>query len=100
LPMDKVALFDIWNQMFSTTLQDPQLRGTFDIVRIFEWIAKLGGAQNMEQYRLAPQPQMQQMGQEQIMQQEQAGNVIPLPTQSGVAGAIPPAAGDRAAGGM
>jgi hypothetical protein len=43
---------------------------------------------------------MQQMGQEQIMQQEQAGNVIPLPTQSGVAGAIPPAAGDRAAGGM
>lgn len=72
LPFDKVALMDIWKEIFLGISKDPQLRAGFDIPRMFEFIAKLGGAQNIESFRL-------QMGDPAAVQQgAAAGNLVPI----------------------
>ena len=72
LPMDKVALFDIWQQALQFVAGNPQLQSTYDVGRIFEFVAKLGGAENIDQFRLNHMPN--QMVNEQV----QAGNLVPL----------------------
>lgn len=72
LPMDKVALFDIWQQALQFVAGNPQLQSAYDVGRIFEFVAKLGGAENIDQFRLNHMPT--QMVNEQV----QAGNLIPL----------------------
>lgn len=82
LPMDKVALFEIWQQNLTTVLTDIQLRQSYDVVRIFEFVAKLGGAENVADFRMLPQgmpvPQLAEAGMGAIQSGVQAGNVIPL----------------------
>ncbi len=62
-------------------LQDPQLRAGYDVGKIFEFIAELGGARNISQFKLMPQEQMQQM--------LQNGNGVPIPAQGPGPGADP-----------
>ena len=98
LPLDRVAMVDVWRELFSVVLQDQQLRGSYDIPRMFEFIAELGGAKNIAGMRLdvAPDAAMQQG--------VQAGNVVPIPGGNPVAppqvdlGLGTPA--NRAAGGL
>lgn len=104
LPMDKTALFDIWQQLFAQVLADPQLRSTYDVTRIFEFVGKLGGAETLDQYKLMaqpggglPVPQLATQDPGAIAAQQQAGNVISLPQASGAVNGLP-AAGRRAAG--
>lgn len=52
LPMDKVGMLDVWKEILMGVAQDPELRQRFDIVQIFEWVAELGGAQNIENFKL------------------------------------------------
>jgi hypothetical protein len=61
LPIDKVGLLDVWKEIFQAVLADPQIRQSFDVVSMFDWIAQLGGAQNIQQFRLNVVPQSQQM---------------------------------------
>ena len=75
LPLDKVALLDVWKEIFVAVSQDQELRSQFSIPKIFEFVAELGGAKNIEAMRV----QMRMMPQEQINQQQQAGNLLPLP---------------------
>ena len=79
LPIDRVALLDVWNQIFLAVSQDPQLRQTFNVVKIFEYIAELGGAKNIQQFTLdvktAPDAQ--------VAQEAQAGNLAPVPGNPG-----------------
>lgn len=77
LPMDKVALLDVWREMFMNMSQDPQLAGAYDRAKIFEWIAELGGAKNISQFR------MQVMPDQQIDTQVQAGNLVPTSATPG-----------------
>lgn len=72
LPVDRVAMLDVWKQIFQAVLADPQLRQSFDIVRLFEWLAQLGGAQNLGSFKM----QMQGQG---MMGQGMPG--MPLPGQ-------------------
>lgn len=88
LPIDRVGALDIWKEILTGVAQDPQLRASYDIGRIFEFVAQLGGAQNITSFRLMQPQQMQQ--------QQEAGNLVPLPNQSG--GAMPP--GMEALGGL
>jgi len=60
LPIDKVGLLDVWRQIFQAVLTDPQLRQGYDIMQMFDWIAQLGGAQNIQSFRLNVVPQGQQ----------------------------------------
>ena len=72
LPMDKVALFDIWQQALQFAASQPQVAQSFDIPKIFEYVAKLGGAENIDQFRIQAQPEAE------IQNQVQAGNLVPV----------------------
>jgi len=94
LPLDRVAMLDIWRQLFEGVLQDPQLRATYSVPKLFEFIAELGNAKNIRSFRLT------QMDPGMIAQQAQQGNMVPLPqlqtSNSGLINAAPPSPGDRA----
>lgn len=51
LPMDKVALVDIWKEILMGVAQDPELRQSYSLDRIFEWVAELGGAKNIQSFK-------------------------------------------------
>lgn len=51
LPLDKVALLDVWKEILLGCSRDMQLRQEFNIGKIFEWTAELGGAKNIESFR-------------------------------------------------
>lgn len=72
LPMDKVALFDIWQQALQFIAGNQMLAGSYDVGKVFEFVAKLGGAENIDQFRLNHMPN------EVINQQVQAGNLVPI----------------------
>lgn len=71
LPMDKIGLLDVWKEIFMGVLQDPELRQNYDILSMFDWIAQLGGAQNIKSFRInvAPQGEMDKLA---------AGGGIPM----------------------
>jgi len=72
LPLDRIALLDVWKELFLAMVQVPQLSTRFDLVEIFKFIGSLGGAQNLERFELQPTDP------EALMQQAQAGNVVPI----------------------
>lgn len=76
LPIDKVALLDIWREILMGVAQDPQLRTGYDINKIFEFVAELGGAKNISSFRLMPPDQM--------AEQAAAGNMMPVPGAEGL----------------
>lgn len=84
LPLDRVAMVDVWKEIFLGIAQDEQLRGNFDMVSMFTWIAELGGARNIEQFKIEVAPD------EQVMQQAQAGNIIDRQQQRAASGAPTP----------
>jgi hypothetical protein len=97
LPLDRVALLDIWQQMFLGILKDPELRQSYSVPKIFEFIAELGGAKNIKSFRLQPMPQQQ------IEAGAQAGNLAPIPNATGPSGltnAALPQPGRRQAGAL
>lgn len=72
LPMDKVALFDIWQQALQFVAGNQMMAGQYDVGKIFEFVAKLGGAENIDQFRLNHMPN------EAVQAGVQAGNLIPI----------------------
>ena len=75
LPLDRVAQMEIWKELFTFIAGDPELRQQFQVVDMFEHIAKLGGARNLDQFRM----DMQVMPDQALQQQAQAGNMVPVP---------------------
>lgn len=72
LPLDRVAMLDVWKELYLGIAQDPQLRQQYNMTGLFEFIAELGGAQNLERFRMDIVP-------DQVQQQQiQAGNALPL----------------------
>ena len=69
----------IWIDLFKTIGTDQELRQTFDIVRIFTYIAQQLGAKNAEDFkRNVDNIQPATMPDEQVEQQVQAGNLVPV----------------------
>jgi hypothetical protein len=96
LPLDKVAMLDIWRQILEGVLVDPELRQTYSVPKIFEFVAELGGAKNIKSFRV------QQMDPGMIQQQAQQGNMAPIPGANGPSGlvnAVLPQPGNRLAQG-
>lgn len=52
LPYDKVALLDVWKELYLALKDDPQMRTTYSLPRVFEYIAELGGASNIQSFRM------------------------------------------------
>ena len=64
--------------LFKIIAATPQLLQQFDIVRVFEWIATNEGAKNIHDFRMRQPPQMSTMPDEQVAQQVQQGNLVPI----------------------
>ena len=69
---------DAWIEMFKVIGTNPELMQQFDITRIFMYIAQQLGAKNVEDFRRnINQVQGQTMPDEQVLDQAQAGNLVP-----------------------
>lgn len=74
LPLDRGAMLQQWKEIWLAMVQDPtgRLPQTYDTGAIFNFMAKLGGAQNIDQFKMTAGSQQG------IDQQVQAGNMVPL----------------------
>lgn len=101
LPLDKVALLDVWQQMFQVIISSP-LSNAFNIPKLFLFIAQLGGAKNVEEFLLDPslaETGIVPMADPQVQQQVQAGNLVPTSALPGGIG-VPADPGSRMAGAL
>ena len=64
LPLDRVALLDVWKEIWMAVATNPQLAMQYNGPAIFEYMANLAGAKNLTQFKIqvAPPMGMQQMG--------------------------------------
>ena len=70
---------DAWIEMFKVIGTTPELAQQFDVSRIFMYIAQQMGAKNVEDFRRnMNQVQGQMMPDQQVAQQAQAGNLVPM----------------------
>lgn len=74
---------DVWTQMLPQIMQDPEVRQRMDILRVIKHIMRSLGAKDVNQFDRRqplqmPQMNVQTMPDEQVMQQAQAGNVVPV----------------------
>ena len=101
LPLDRVALLDVWQQIFQTIVSTP-LAPAFNIPRMFLYIAQLGGAKNVEEFLMDPrmaESGIVPMPNAQVDQQAAAGNLVPVSALNGGNG-VPPDPGARMAGAL
>jgi hypothetical protein len=67
-----------WVQLFNIIASQPELYQSFDVTRIFTYIAQQLGAKNVEEFkRNVNQIQPNQMADQDVLSQAQAGNLIP-----------------------
>ena len=72
LPLDRVAMLDVWKEILAGVGSDPELRQSYSLPRLFEFVADLGGAKNIEQFKIEAQSP------EAIQASVQAGNTVPI----------------------
>lgn len=70
MPVDRFAQANLWQMILGQLQKYPQIMMTYDVAKIFAWVASLAGIKNMSQFRLVPDGQLQN--------QVQAGNVVPI----------------------
>lgn len=80
LPIDRFALVNMWGQLLQQMATAPQVLATYDLGKIFAYIAQLGGLKNIQNFRI------QMADTAMLQQQAAAGNVIPLGGSSGAGG--------------
>lgn len=52
LPLDRIALLDVWKEIWLAVATNQQLSMTYNGPAIFEYVADLGGARNLSQFRI------------------------------------------------
>jgi hypothetical protein len=67
-----------WVQIFQSIIQSDFAAGRIDIFKLFKYIARNLGAKNISDFEL------KQMPTEQVQQQVQEGNLVPMPNQEEV----------------
>lgn len=70
LPVDRFAQANLWQMIIGQMQKHPEILMTYDIAKIFAWVAQLGGIKNLAQFKLTQE--------DLLMRQMKAGNVIPL----------------------
>lgn len=108
LPLDKTAILGVWKEIWLAIVGNPLLSQQYDGGKIFEYIAELGGAKNIGQFRIqtAPDGQVAEgaaSGQlAPLGPQSPAGNgqgIVPQPGQPPAAAAVAPRGGGGAPAG-
>lgn len=73
MPIDRQAQANMWKEILLGMSRMPQqIVQSYDISKIFAWMAQLGGLKNINQMKIQVMPN------EQLEQQATAGNVVPL----------------------
>ena len=80
LPIDRFAQASLWKELFLVFKQFPQLSASYDLPGIMGLIAWLSGVKNFDQYRL------EAASDGQVLNGVQAGNLVPIQGEGGVAG--------------
>jgi hypothetical protein len=87
LPIDRFAQVNLWRELLAQMRNFPQLMFGYDIPRIFEWVAQLGGLKNITQFKLQITPDQQ------LAMAAQAGNSVPMPGAPGAGSRQTPTSG-------
>jgi hypothetical protein len=77
LPVDRMAMATLWQNIMGQMRNFPQLMTQFDMGKVFTHVAQLAGIRNINQFKIQVVPDAQ------LQAQAQAGNVIPLRGQPG-----------------
>lgn len=85
MPIDRVALANVWRELMVQAARLPQVMQQYDLSKIFAYVARMSGAKNIDQFKIKVSPDAALMG------QAQAGNVVPLGGNSGPTGQAPAA---------
>jgi hypothetical protein len=76
---------DQWVNLYQVLSQNPAVAAQFDMVRIFKHIARLMGARDVSSFAKAVQnTQVQTQPDQQVAQQVQQGNLVPLNPEQGM----------------
>lgn len=91
LPVDKIALVDVWKELTLGVAANPMLAQRFDIVKMFKFAAELAGAKNIDSFEVQVQPD------EQVLNALAQGQNVPVAGQgeSSMVQAQPKNPGDR-----
>ena len=71
MPVDKLALANLWKELMGGVAASPELMASYDIGKIFAYTAQLSGAKNISRFKVQLTPD------EEIARQRAAGNIIP-----------------------
>ena len=96
-PLDRYGMVTMWTQLLGQAQSLPQIIEKYDMGGIFSWIAQLAGLRNIKRFEI------QQMQQNTLEQEVQAGNLVPQAEASGVLPQgipIPPAPNQQRGGPM
>jgi hypothetical protein len=74
LPVDKAALLATWKEIWMAIVSNPLLSQRYDADALFEYLAELGGAKNISQFKITLAPDSQ------LAAAESGGNAVPLGT--------------------
>lgn len=72
LPVDKLALANLWKELMLSMRNVPGLIEQYDLSRIFAHVAGLGGIRNLQQFKI------QVSSPQSLLQQADAGNIVPI----------------------
>lgn len=74
LPVDRMAQATLWKEIFANFRNmPPQVMMSYDITKMFGWMASLAGLKNIHQFKVKVAPDQM------LQDQAGAGNVIPMP---------------------
>ena len=83
LPVDRFAQANLWQQLFGQMRNFPQVMQTYDMGRIFAWVAQLSGLKNINQFKVQVVPDALAAA------QGQQGNTVPIRANAQEPGQIP-----------
>jgi hypothetical protein len=72
LPVDRFAMAALWKDLMAQMKQFPEIGMTYDVSKIFGYVAHLAGLRNLDQFKIQPTAQSE------IDAGVQAGNLIPV----------------------
>ena len=72
MPIDRLAQANFWKELLMQMARVPQLAMQFDMPSMLMHVMKMQGERNIDRFKIQVSPQQQ------LMQQAQAGNVVPL----------------------
>lgn len=83
MPVDRFAQVNLWQQLMGNMSKVPGMLQGYDMGKIFAFVAQLGGLKNINRFRIQVTPDAM------MMQQAQAGNVVPMRSNPQEPGQIP-----------